>query len=166
MASVRTHSPRSKARSTIRTSPTMPPWRAKNPGLVFAQCAHHLKALDRGVRRLQRLEPAHGPDQQLELAVVDLYDVVEVLHQPLPCLCRTFPLSLQLRDGSGKGRHLISVEHLGLLLSIAIESRSIRSCLWSRGCATAPGQAPGRRRWPRSAESPAPPSGPPRSTSG
>ena len=31
MASVRAHGPRSKARSTIRASPTMPPWRANIP---------------------------------------------------------------------------------------------------------------------------------------
>ena len=31
MASVRAHGPRAKARSTIRASPTMPPWRANIP---------------------------------------------------------------------------------------------------------------------------------------
>ena len=31
MASVRAHGPRPKARSTIRASPTMPPWRANIP---------------------------------------------------------------------------------------------------------------------------------------
>ena len=36
----------------------------------FHQRAHDLEALDSGVGRLQSLEIAHGPYQQLELAVV------------------------------------------------------------------------------------------------
>ena len=41
----------------------------ESPSLTLAQRPHDLEALDRGVGRLQRLESAHGPDQQLELAV-------------------------------------------------------------------------------------------------
>ena len=56
----------------------------EHPGLALAQRAHHLEALDRGVGRLQRLEPAHGPDQQLELAVVGLD---KTLLRYFTCLC-------------------------------------------------------------------------------
>ena len=87
----------------------------EHPGLALAQRAHHLEALDRGVGRLQRLEPAHGPDQKLELAVVGLDDVVEVFHLPVPRVLRALALGLQLRDGSGIGWRLVGVEHLGLL---------------------------------------------------
>ena len=48
---------------------------------VLVKHAHDLEALNRGVRRLQHLE----------LAVVGLDDVVEVLHLPVPSLCRTIP---------------------------------------------------------------------------
>ena len=115
MASVRAHGPRPKARSTILASPTMPPWRANSPSLTLAQRPHDLEALDRGVGRLQRLESAHGPEQQLELAVVGLDDVVEVLHLPVPRLVRAFALGFQLCDGAGVGRRLVGVQHLGLL---------------------------------------------------
>ena len=76
MASVRAHGPTPKARSTIRASPTMPPWMANIEAWALAQRAHYLEALDRGVGRLHRLKPAHRPDQLLELAVVGLDDVV------------------------------------------------------------------------------------------
>ena len=44
---------------------------------------------------------SHGPEQQLELAVVGLDDVVEVLHLPVPRLVRAFTLGFQLCDGAG-----------------------------------------------------------------
>ena len=114
MASVRAHGPRPKALSTIRASPTMPPWRANIPAWPLRSARNHLEAPDRGVGRLHRLEPAHGPDQQLELAVVGLDDVVEVFHLPVPRVLWAFPHGLQLRDGSGIGWRLVGVEHLGL----------------------------------------------------
>ena len=52
----------------------------ERPSLTLAQRPHHLETLDGGVGRLQRLESADRPDQQLELAVVGLDHVVEVLH--------------------------------------------------------------------------------------
>ena len=64
----------------------------ESPSLTLAQRPHDLEALDRGVGRLQRLESAHGPEQQLELAVVGLADVVEVLHLPVPRLIGAFAL--------------------------------------------------------------------------
>ena len=93
----------------------MPPWRAKIPAWPLRSARITSKPLIVAYAVFSVLNLAHGPDQQLELAVVGLYDVVDVLHLPVPRLCRTFSLSLQLRDGSGIGRRLISVEHLGLL---------------------------------------------------
>ena len=64
MASVRTHGPTPKARSTIRASPTCRPG-----GRTFrlGPCATRAspRSLDRGVGGLHRLESAHGPDQLL-----------------------------------------------------------------------------------------------------
>ena len=94
MTSVRAHGPMPKARSTIRASPTMPPWMANIAAWPLRRAPHHLEALDRGVGRLQRLEPAHRPDQLLELAVVGLDDVVEVLHLPVSRLSRAFALEI------------------------------------------------------------------------
>ncbi len=51
----------------------------ENRRLTFAECTHHLKALDRRVGRLHRFEPAHRPNQLLELTVVGLDDVVQIL---------------------------------------------------------------------------------------
>ena len=75
----------------------------------------NIEALDRGVGRLQRLESAHRPEQQLELAVVGLADVVEVLHLPVPRLIGAFALGLELRDGGSVRRRLVGIQHLGLL---------------------------------------------------
>ena len=61
-------------------------------GLAFAQRAHHLETLDRGVGRLQRLDSAHWPDQLLEFAVVGLDDVVEVFDLPVPRVHRALAL--------------------------------------------------------------------------
>ena len=57
--------------------------KCEEPGLALAQRAHGLEALDRGVSGLERLETAHGPDQQLELAVVGL----ETLLRYFTCWC-------------------------------------------------------------------------------
>ena len=60
------------------------PWlQAPCPGLPFAQGAHHLEALDRGVGCRHRFETTHGLDQHLELAVVGLEHVVQVFHLPV-----------------------------------------------------------------------------------
>ena len=40
---------------------------SENPGLAFAQRAHHPEALDRGVGRLRRLETAHRRISSLSL---------------------------------------------------------------------------------------------------
>ena len=81
------------------------------------------------------LESAHGPDQLLELAVVGLDDVVEVLHLPVPRLCRAFALGLELRDGSGTGRRLVGVEHLGLLPLLQSSQRLAEESLRRLGVA-------------------------------
>ena len=44
----------------------------ESAGLAFAQCPHHLKALDRRVGCFQRLGAADRTDQLLQLAVVGL----------------------------------------------------------------------------------------------
>ena len=72
--------------------------------MALAQRAHDLEALDRGVGRLQRLEAAHGPEQQLKLAVVGLDD-------GLCCKVRVIGELFALGDARGwrmndfKGRH-------------------------------------------------------------
>ena len=112
-----------------------PALEGEHPGLTLAQRAHHLEALDRGVGRLHRLEPAHGPDQQLELAVVGLDDVVEVFHLPVPRFLRALALGLQLCDGSGIGRRLVGVEHLRLLPLLQSSQRLAEESLRCLGVA-------------------------------
>jgi hypothetical protein len=60
------------------------PWlQAPCPGLPFAQGAHDLEALDRGVGCRHRFETTHGLDQQFELAMVGLEHVVQVFYLPV-----------------------------------------------------------------------------------
>ena len=102
---------------------------------MLAYRAHDLEALDRGADRLHRLEIAHGPDQQPEFAVVGLYDVVEVLHLPVPRILRALALGLEFRDGAGIVRRLIGVEHLGLLPLLQSSQRLAEASLRSLGIA-------------------------------
>ena len=47
--------------------------------------------------------------------MVGLDHIVEVFHLPAPRLYRALPFGLELRDGSGVGRRLVGVQHLGQL---------------------------------------------------
>jgi hypothetical protein len=72
--------------------------------LTIAERTYYLKALDRRVGRLHRLETAHRPNQLLEFAVVGLDDVVQILDLPVLRVFRAAAIGLQLGESGGAGR--------------------------------------------------------------
>ena len=87
------------------------PWlQAPCPGLPFAQGAHDLEALDRGVGCRHRFETTHGLDQQFELAMVGFEHVVQVFYLPVFGFQGELPFSFQLGDCDAVAGGLVGVE--------------------------------------------------------
>ena len=80
------------------------------PRLPLVQSARHFETLDRGIGGLYGFEPAHGPDQLLELAMTSLNDIVEVLHLPVQRLHGQLSFVFQLRDCRAISRGFVGVD--------------------------------------------------------
>ena len=84
----------------------------ENRSLSLAQSPHHFKSLDRRIGGFQRLEPSHGPDKLLELAMIRLHHVVQILDLSMRKLFWAFAFSLQFGDRNAIGRSLGSEQDL------------------------------------------------------